>query len=336
MTSESPDFEVGRYGLRTFRVDRNARALLPVVREDLDAWAGGVCVARCAHGHTHSPPGDDCSCGVYAATSLGSLLGQYPRQASNVVTVIAAEGPTIIGSSGLRTSAARVVAYWCHPSLTLGTARTVLATQCPGAEAYDDCGAMLAAYHMPVGLEQFAAGQSPSWIGDIYPDSADGSSMLDRLATKIWYLFILPAFTAYVLATLGVGGVATAVETAITSTRGPVALATWACAAATLRIGQILLRLVIGARGRRLGDALGWWAAKTAEACIGMAVFFVAYAVGSDLVVPLQLAETIVVAGLALVTPHMATGVAAVFRMLASRRSAQLSRHGSSQTTRRI
>jgi hypothetical protein len=96
---------------------------------------------------------------------------------------------------------------------------------------------------------------------------------------------------------------------------------------------KILLRLVIGARGRRLGDALGWWGAKTAEACIGMAVFFVAYAEGSDLVVPLQLAETIAVGGLALGAPPVATGVATLFRMLAIRRSARLSRHGSGQTT---
>jgi hypothetical protein len=103
----------------------------------------------------------------------------------------------------------------------------------------DDCGAMPAADNMPVGLDQFASGQSPSWIGDIYPGSADVSDgTLDRLATKIWYLFILPAFTGYVLATLGVGLAATAVETAITSTRGPKALAAWASAAATLRIGR--------------------------------------------------------------------------------------------------
>jgi hypothetical protein len=288
MTSESPDFEVGRYGLRTFRVDRTARALLPVVREDRDAWAGGVCVARCAHGHTHSPPGDDCSCGIYAATSLGSLLGQYPRQASNIVAVIAAEGPTIIGSSGLRTSAARVVAYWSHPSPSLGTARVVLAQQCPDAKGYDDCGAMLAAYHMPLGLDQFAAGQSSSWIGDIYPASADaGSGILDRLATRIWYLFILPAVTAYLLATLGVRGIDKPVETAITSTRGALTLAAGVSAAAALRIGQFLLYLGIDTRGRRLGDALGWWGAKTLEASVGVAVFLAAYAIRSGLVGPL-------------------------------------------------
>ncbi|MFZ0902564.1 MAG: hypothetical protein WAN71_01515 [Mycobacterium sp.] len=334
MTSASPDFEVGRYGLRTFRVDRNARALLPVVREDRDAWAGGVCVARCAHGHTHSPPGEGCNCGVYAATSLGSLLGQYPRNASNIVAVIAAEGPTIIGSSGLRTSAARVVAYWCHPSPRLGTARAVLAQQCRDAKAYDDCGAMLAAHHMPLGLDQFAAGQYSSWIGDIYPGGADASSgIFDRLTSRICYLFILPAVTAYMLATLGVGRVETAVETVITSTRGPVALAALASTGATLRIGQILLSLVLGARGRRLSDALGWWGVKTAEACIGVAVFLVAYAARSGPVVPLQLAETIVVAGLALAAPYVVTGVATAFRMLAIRRSARLRRRGVSQTT---
>lgn len=334
MTFESPDFEVGRYGLRTFRVDRDARALLPVVSDDRHAWAGGVCVARCARGHAHTPPAEGCGCGVYAATSLGSLLGQYPRQASNIVAVVAAEGPTLVGSSGLRTSAARVVAYWSHPSPRLSTARAVLAAQCPDAKTYDDCGAMLAAYHVPVGLDEFAAGQSSSWIGDIYPGSAAdaGGGVLAGLARRIYYLFIWPAVTAYLLATLGVGRIDTAMEAAITSTRGLVALVAGVGAAASLRVGQILLCSLGEPSGRRLSGALGWWWARTLEASIGVAVFFTVYAMRSGLVVPRQLAEIIVVAGLALVAPYVATGVATVFRMLAIHRSSRLSRFVLSRT----
>jgi hypothetical protein len=338
MIAESMDLEVGRYGLRTFRVDRNARVLLPVLREDRDAWAGGVCVARCARGHSHSPPAEDCGCGIYAATSLGSLLGQYPRQASNVVAVIAAEGPTIIGSSGLRTSAARIVAYWCHPSPRLGTARAVFARHCPDAKAYDDCEGLLAAYHLPIGLDQFAEGQFTTWIGDVYPDGADaGGGMLDRLANGIWHLLIWPAVAAFLLATfgltLGLGHIDAVLRTVITSTRGPAALAAGVGAAATLRIGQILLCFAIGAKDGWLGRALGWSSAKTLKASIGVAVFLAVYAMRCGLAVPVQLAAIVAVAGSALAAPHVATGVATVFRTLSIRRSARPNPRGVSQTT---
>lgn len=155
---DEPDIEVGRYAVRTFTVDLHRRVLAPVsigsVLEDLDsdgrsAWQDGVCEARCARGQEHRAPDENCSCGIYGATSLASLRSQYPDLAASIVAVIAAEGPTIIGSAGLRTSAARVVAYWCHPGPVLDEVRSVFAQQCTQATKFDDLDAMLAVYNIP-------------------------------------------------------------------------------------------------------------------------------------------------------------------------------------------
>lgn len=61
----------------------------------------------------HEAPHMGCNCGVYATLTLDHLMAQYPSYAKLVVTVIAAEGRTILGSNGFRTAHARVVAYWC-------------------------------------------------------------------------------------------------------------------------------------------------------------------------------------------------------------------------------
>lgn len=152
MSERTIDIEVGRYAVRTFRIDRRHRVLLPLThsrsKRGQHPWRNGTCVAECNHGHRHSPPADDCSCGIYAATNLAALRSQYPVLADNIVAVIAAEGSTIIGSQGLRTQAARVVAYWCHPSPRLNTARAIFSEQCPDAVAYADCDVMLAAYRL--------------------------------------------------------------------------------------------------------------------------------------------------------------------------------------------
>lgn len=149
---------LGRYAVRTFTVDRRRGVLAPVsIAPHSDnigvdgraVWEGGVCEARCAHGHDHTAPDETCTCGIYGATSLGSLRSQFPDLAAGIVAVIAAEGTTIIGSAGLRTSAARVVAYWCHPGPAFDDARKVFAKQCGQAHGFDDLGAMLAAHNIP-------------------------------------------------------------------------------------------------------------------------------------------------------------------------------------------
>lgn len=50
-------------------------------------------------------------CGIYGSLSYGDLVLQFPGPASGIIAVIAAEGDTIIGTRGLRTAYARVVAY---------------------------------------------------------------------------------------------------------------------------------------------------------------------------------------------------------------------------------
>lgn len=173
---EEPDIEVGRYAARTFTVDRGRGVLMPAsIAAHLDSsgvdshtvWQGGVCLARCAHGYDHAAPDGDCSCGIYGATTLASLRSQFPDLAAWIVAVIAAEGPTIIGSAGLRTSAARVVAWWCHPGPVFDDARTVLAQQCTHAEGFDDLAAMLANYNIPattVDMRFLAEGLGGDWF----------------------------------------------------------------------------------------------------------------------------------------------------------------------------
>lgn len=150
------EVEVARYGVRTFGIDTRHRQLLPLAPGGIayarlrreQVWAGGTCRAVCWRNPHHVAPVDDCTCGIYAATSLQALHEQYRRPAQRIVAVIAAEGPTIIGERGMRTSAARVVAYWCAPTPAMATAREVMATECAGAVPYDDIDAMLVAHHI--------------------------------------------------------------------------------------------------------------------------------------------------------------------------------------------
>jgi|SRR6185369_10946454 len=119
-----PEFDV--FALRTFKYcteyqqesvgetigwwnDGLSRAFRSPVRAVGDDWEDGTCVARCSR--RHDAPHDNCGCGIYGSLSYYGLLSQYP-QARHLVTVIAAEGQTIMGTRGLRTQFARVVAYW--------------------------------------------------------------------------------------------------------------------------------------------------------------------------------------------------------------------------------
>ncbi|PBA23764.1 hypothetical protein CKJ66_26225 [Mycobacterium avium] len=191
-TMDTMDIEVGRYAVRTFRIDRRRRILQPVNpswrrgRGHESPWRNGACRAVCNHDRAHDAPAEECGCGIYGATSLESLRAQYPVLASNIVAVIAAEGTTIVGSRGLRTQAARVVAYWCHPSSRMDTAGAVIAEQCPAAERFADLDQMLAVY----GLRYTSEPETPTSV----PAAVDGLRRV--LATGHTYGFAPRALAA--------------------------------------------------------------------------------------------------------------------------------------------
>lgn len=153
--SEIPDIEVARYALRTFNV-KDGR-LMPVAMA-VDAWKGGVCQAECVPNPwtmtapwlvvvpvpdpNHDAPAEGCHCGIYGCLTIDRLVKQYPLQCMEIVAVIAVEGNTIIGEIGLRTQAARIVAYW-SPKREV---RKICADTCDGAIGFAKLDDMLAAY----------------------------------------------------------------------------------------------------------------------------------------------------------------------------------------------
>lgn len=167
--SNMPDIEVARYALRTFNVaDRLMPVAIPV-----DAWEGGVCEAKCervalyaayarasysvlediASEANHEAPAENCVCGIYGCLTIERLKRQYPLECMRVVAVIAVEGDTIIGDIGLRTQAARIVAYW-SPKREV---RKICADTCDGAIGFAKLNDMLAAYGFePAGSSETA------------------------------------------------------------------------------------------------------------------------------------------------------------------------------------
>lgn len=163
--SEIPDIEVARYALRTFNV-REGR-LMPVAML-VDAWKGGVCEAECVPNpwtmsytysalgalaalmgddvpvpdRNHDAPAEGCHCGIYGCLTIERLRRQYPLECMDIVTVIAVEGKTIIGEIGLRTQAARIVAYWSP----VKSVRKICADTCQGAKWFASLDDMLTAY----------------------------------------------------------------------------------------------------------------------------------------------------------------------------------------------
>lgn len=155
--NEMPDIEVARYALRTFNVtDRLMPVAIPV-----DAWKGGVCEAKCERQPwaysgvlwttstecvppktRHETPSETCACGIYGCLTIERLKRQYPLECMRVVAVIAVEGNTIIGDIGLRTQAARIVAYWTPERAV----QKICADTCPGAVGFTSMDKMLAAY----------------------------------------------------------------------------------------------------------------------------------------------------------------------------------------------
>lgn len=162
--SEIPDIEVTRYALRTFNV-KDGR-LMPVAMA-VDAWKGGVCQAECVPNPwtmtapwlvvvpdpNHDAPVEGCHCGIYGCLTIDRLVKQYPLQRMEIVAVIAVEGNTIIGEIGLRTQAARIVAYW-SPKREV---RKICADTCDGAIGFAKLNDMLAAYGFePAGSSETA------------------------------------------------------------------------------------------------------------------------------------------------------------------------------------
>ena len=161
--TDVPDIEIARCALRTFNcvdirhcdledeladaleeglqdnqaVSFSGRILTGMYRSG-GQWLTGACVARCEKGH--KAPDEECGCGIYGALSLSLLTASYP-QASRLVTVIAAEGKTVIGDLGLRTEASRVVAYWCSPDARVE--RHQCAKQFLGAKEFADLAMMV-------------------------------------------------------------------------------------------------------------------------------------------------------------------------------------------------
>jgi hypothetical protein len=164
------DLEVARYALRTFRPVANEEERdnggwsffkpqpteLASVSAPGPNWLDGTCTAQCKidtamtawrddpPGPPHQAPHEDCHCGVYGALTLERLQYQYSHYTQTNIAVIAAEGQTLIGTRGLRTQYARVVAYWCLPQL-----QEIAAKQFADAKHYTDTGHMLNDYHIP-------------------------------------------------------------------------------------------------------------------------------------------------------------------------------------------
>lgn len=158
---ETDDIEVARYGLRTFNTQAGVLGSVAITGCH---WEDGVIEAKCMKGDTirmamwgdeeqlvpitHKAPHKHCSCGAYATVTLQSLVSQYAAKAQYNIAVVAAEGPTIIGSRGMRTSAARVVAYWTPDTREGKFAKAVYERVC-GSEVphYTDVREMLKAFN---------------------------------------------------------------------------------------------------------------------------------------------------------------------------------------------
>lgn len=142
---------VGVHGLRTFRISRDLH-LVPAALRVTD-WDYGSCIAQCRSvyaatpsGPVHNAPDPDCSCGVYAARTLGFLQRQYST-ARDVVAVVALEGRTIEGQYGWRSQAARVVALYLRPGLLTDAETALLMGHLPaGTLLFMDVRDMIAHY----------------------------------------------------------------------------------------------------------------------------------------------------------------------------------------------
>jgi hypothetical protein len=107
----------------------------------------------------HEAPFMGCNCGVYGSLTYDSLRRQYHSHMDGIITVMAAEGRTIIGSRGLRTQYARIIAHYAIDPKCGELAKTQFAEAEPFTDLFD----MLEAY----GFETPVFGPIPkdNWEG---------------------------------------------------------------------------------------------------------------------------------------------------------------------------
>lgn len=168
-----PDIEVGRYALRTFWLGHGS---LRSLYQDF-YWDQGTAIAEC-RSDSWSPPHPDqevpahkCGCGLYGTLTIEQLLREYGSYAKDTVAVIAAEGSTYIGTKGLRTAAARVVAFW-HPDEGPYSDLANKAYKDIDAVRYGTVAEMISAYNFPTPeidpdehIKEIAAVTLMSWGG---------------------------------------------------------------------------------------------------------------------------------------------------------------------------
>lgn len=174
-TDETDDIEVGRVALRTFKVDYRTKELRSITQPG-SHWKGGVCTAICLAKKSlqHTTPSIYCVCGIYGTLTLDALRQFGPLCIRDIVTVIAAEGITIIGPTGLRTERARVIAYW-SPARGI---RKLAAKQFEGARHFDDLQALLDEYDLPAGGPL----PTPRWLDH---------GIIATVLCPLWSLFAL-------------------------------------------------------------------------------------------------------------------------------------------------
>lgn len=140
---EPTEIEVGVYALRTFAIKSSK---LTSIVQGAGHWKDGMCVAKCdvkPDDPEHVPPAEKCGCGIYAFFTVEELFDQYPEFAHRIIGVITAQGLTTIGTKGLKTAAARVVAWWCRDD---DADAKVCAASCPGTRRYYDLDVMTRIY----------------------------------------------------------------------------------------------------------------------------------------------------------------------------------------------
>jgi hypothetical protein len=147
------NFEVGRKGLRTFAVEKG-RLKSPMSPGGPSYWDNGIAVAECRRWRDEDDrenctesPNENCRCGLYAMHTLDELFKQYGQWARQCVAVIACQGTTYIGTKGLKTASAQIIAYWTHEQAKVHL--QVFRQQCPEAVGFTDIQEMLKTYGFP-------------------------------------------------------------------------------------------------------------------------------------------------------------------------------------------
>lgn len=94
--------------LKTISWDSHGHKFISPSRSDFIWDQNGLATAYCSD-HTHMPPGEFCSCGIYATFSW-KIAKLYDRRYLNVMLVVEAGGKTILHEYGFRSEQLRFVA----------------------------------------------------------------------------------------------------------------------------------------------------------------------------------------------------------------------------------